>query len=61
VYHQDDQIKGNDMGVAEGRRTLKRSRRRWEDNIKMSVTEEVCDIACISFVWLRIGICDRLL
>jgi hypothetical protein len=39
------------VGRAEGKRPLGRSRRRWEDNIKMDLRE----IGIDGFGWLRIG------
>ena len=38
----------------EGKRPLGRSRRRWEDNIKMDIQEAGWG-AWIGFIWLRIG------
>jgi hypothetical protein len=36
-----------------GKRPLRRSRRRWEDNIKMGLRE--IGMVWIKFMWLRIG------
>jgi hypothetical protein len=47
-------------GRTEGKRPLERSRRRWEDNIKMHVREIVVDGAN-GLGWLRIGSGDGLL
>jgi hypothetical protein len=45
------------VGKPKGKRPLRRSRRRWVDNIKMDVVET----ACGGMVWLRIGTCGELL
>jgi hypothetical protein len=42
------------VGKLEGRRPLGRSRRRWEDNIKMGL-QEVRWGAWTGLIWLRIG------
>jgi hypothetical protein len=42
------------VGRSEGRRSLGRPRRRWEDNIKMGL-EEVEWGAWTGLIWLRIG------
>jgi hypothetical protein len=42
------------VGRPEGRRPLGRPRRRWEDNVKMDVTEIGFGM-WIGFIWLRIG------
>jgi hypothetical protein len=42
------------VGRPEGRRPLGRSRRRWEDNIKMDL-QEVGWGAWTGLIWLRIG------
>jgi hypothetical protein len=42
------------VGKSEGRRPLGRSRRRWEDNIKMDL-RAVGSGACTGLIWLRIG------
>ena len=39
------------VGKLEGKRQLGRSRRRWEDNIKVDLQEVRCD----GSMWLRIG------
>jgi hypothetical protein len=39
------------VGKAEGKRPLRRHRRRWEDNIKMDFQEG----ARSGLIWLRIG------
>ena len=43
------------VGKSEGRRPLGRSRRRWEDNIKMDLQEVECGV-WTGLSWLRIGI-----
>jgi hypothetical protein len=44
------------VGKPEGRRPLGRSRRRWEDNIKMDLRERGWDgVAWTGLIWLRIG------
>jgi len=45
------------MGKPEGKRTLGRRRRRWEDNIKMDLQEVGCG-AWTGSNWLRIGTSD---
>jgi hypothetical protein len=42
------------VGRPEGRRTLERPRRRWEDNVKMDL-QEVGWGAWTGLIWLRIG------
>ena len=42
------------VGKSEGRRTLGRHRRRWEDNIKIDLGEVGCGVWTVSS-WLRIG------
>ena len=42
------------VGKPDGKRTLGRPRRRWEDNIKMNF-EEVGGEAWNGLIWLRIG------
>jgi hypothetical protein len=42
------------VGKPEGRRSLERPRRRWEDNIKMDL-REVRWSAWTGLIWLRIG------
>jgi hypothetical protein len=42
------------VGKPEGKRTLGRPRRRWEDNIKMDLQEVGCGVGTGS-KWLRIG------
>jgi len=42
------------VGKPEGKRTLGRLRRRWEENIKMDLQEEGCGVWTRSS-WLRIG------
>jgi hypothetical protein len=39
----------------EGKRTLERPRRRWEDGIKMDLREIGWDVVWSGFTWLRIG------
>jgi hypothetical protein len=39
---------------------LRRSRRRWEDNMRMDLKEVGC-VAITGFIWLRIGTGDGLL
>jgi hypothetical protein len=41
------------VGKPEGKRPLKRSRLRWEDNIKMNLQEERCGCV-VGSSWLRI-------
>ena len=43
------------MWRLEGKRTLGRPKRRWEDNIKMDIQEDGCEVWTGSN-WLRIGI-----
>ena len=43
------------MGKPEGKKSLGRPRRRWEDNIKMDLQEVGCGLWTGS-TWLRIGI-----
>ena len=42
------------LGKPEGKRPLERSRRRWEDNIKMDL-QEVEGVVGSGWSWLRIG------
>jgi len=42
------------VGKLEGRRTLGRPRRRWEDNIRMDL-QEMGWRAWTGLIWLRIG------
>ena len=42
------------VGKPEGKRLLGRSRRRWEDNIKMDL-QEVGWASWTGLIWLRIG------
>jgi hypothetical protein len=42
------------VGRLESKRTLRRPRRWWEDNIKMDL-REIGSMGRIEFVWLRIG------
>jgi hypothetical protein len=42
------------VGKPEGRRPLRRTRRRWEDNIKMDL-QEVGGVLGTGWSWLRIG------
>jgi hypothetical protein len=44
---------GISMGRPEGKRSLLRPRRRWVDNIKMDLRENV--VVWIGLLWLRIG------
>jgi hypothetical protein len=46
------------VGKLEGRRALRRQRRRWEDGIRMDLRETGWGIG---FNWLRIGTGGRLL
>ena len=48
------------MGKSEGKRSLGRPRRRWEDNIKMDLTGGGMG-AWARLIWLRIGTGGRLL
>ena len=43
------------VGKPEGKRSLGRTRRRWEDNIKMELQEVVCGVWTGSS-WLRLRI-----
>jgi hypothetical protein len=44
------------VGRPEGRRPLRRPKRRWEDNIKMDLQEVEWDgVAWRGLIWLRIG------
>jgi hypothetical protein len=43
------------VGKPEGRRSLGRPRRRWEDNIKMDLREVGWGWAWTGSIWLRIG------
>ena len=45
----------------EGRRQLGRRRRRWEDNVKVDLTEVVWEGEGYGSIWLRIRTGDRLL
>jgi hypothetical protein len=42
------------VGKPEGKKTLTRSRRRWEDNIKMDLQEVGCGVVWTGLNWLRI-------
>jgi hypothetical protein len=42
------------VGKPEGKKPLRRPRRRWEDNIKMDL-QEVGWAAWTGFIWLRLG------
>jgi len=42
------------VGKPEGKRTMGRPRRRWEDNIKMDL-QEVEGVVGTGWSWLRIG------
>jgi hypothetical protein len=44
------------VGRTEGKKPLGRSRRRWEDNIKMDLQEVGCGAWAV-LIWLRIGTC----
>jgi hypothetical protein len=44
------------VGKPEGKRTLGRSRCRWEDNIKIDL-QEVGRGECTGLIWLRTGTC----
>jgi hypothetical protein len=46
---------------SEGRRSLGKPRRRWEDNIKMDLREVGWEKAWTRLIWLRIGTGGRLL
>jgi hypothetical protein len=39
------------VGKPEGKRPLRRSRRRWEDNIKMDLKE----VGCVSIDWIELA------
>jgi len=43
------------VGKPEGKRPLGRSRRRWEDNIKIDLREVGCGRVWTAASWLRIG------
>ena len=43
------------VGKPEGKRPLGRSRRRWEDNIKMDLQEVGWGVVGTGWSWLRIG------
>jgi hypothetical protein len=45
------------VGKPEGKRPLRRPRRRWEDNIKMDL-QEVGGFVGTGWSWLRIGTVD---
>jgi hypothetical protein len=47
------------VGKPEGKILLGRPRRRWEDNIRMDLTEG--KKVWTGFIWLRIGTSDRLM
>jgi hypothetical protein len=49
------------VGKPEGKRPLERSRRRWEDVIKMDLREIGWGGVWSGFTWLRIGIVGGLL
>jgi hypothetical protein len=50
------------VGKPEGRRTLRRPRSRWVDNIKMDLREIGWDeVDWIGLIWLSIGTSGRLL
>jgi hypothetical protein len=49
------------VGKPEGKRLLERSRRRWEDGIKMDLREIGWGGVRSGFTWLRIGIFGGLL
>jgi hypothetical protein len=42
------------VGKPEGKRPLRRPRRRWVDNIKMDL-REIGWVVCPGLIWLRIG------
>jgi hypothetical protein len=42
------------IGRSEGKRTLERPDRRWEDNMKVDLMKKVLGV-WIGFMWLRIG------
>jgi hypothetical protein len=42
------------VGYPEGKRPIGRPMRRWEDNIKMDLSEIVLEVL-VGFIWLRIG------
>jgi hypothetical protein len=48
------------MGNPEGKRPLRRPRRRWVDNIKMDLREIEWDV-WIGLIWLRIWVSGGLL
>jgi hypothetical protein len=49
------------VGRPEGRRPLRRPRRRWKDNIKMDLQEVGWGGAWTGLIWLRIGTSGGLL
>jgi hypothetical protein len=48
------------LGKPEGKRPLERPKRRWEDGIKMDLTD-ICWGVWSGFTWLRIGTVGGLL
>jgi hypothetical protein len=48
------------VGKSEGNRSLRRPRRRWEDNIRMDLMEQIAEM-WTGFTWLRIGTSGRFL
>jgi hypothetical protein len=42
------------VGKLEGKRPLRRPRRRWEDNIKVDLQDVICGVWTV-LSWLRIG------
>jgi hypothetical protein len=49
------------VGKPEGKRTLGRPRRRWEDNMRMDLREIGWGGVWTGFIWLRIGTSGGLL
>jgi hypothetical protein len=49
------------VGKHKGKRPLSRSRRRWEDNIRMDLREMEWKKVWTGFMWLRIGTSGGLL
>jgi hypothetical protein len=43
------------VGKPEGKRSLGRRERRWEDNIKIDLKRDKDEVVCTGFFWLRIG------
>jgi hypothetical protein len=49
------------VGKPEGKRPLRRQRRRWVDNIKMDLRERENGVVWNGLIWLRIGTVGGLL